>query len=395
MQSTLLSVSGAILLAATAHAAPAGALRVDLKIPARRPYLTLTPGEAALARQRATQGGWRQAILAELVRDADGYAAKPWAPLPPKGANEHRAIASRLFRVALAHSLTGERRYAEWTRDGLVAYAKIYPGMSLMNHRMKIFGAGQSPLFEAMWMVQLAQAYDLVAGSGVFEPAQKALVEKDLLRASTVCFKIDDYAHDPRVSDLHYRCYNFQAWHLSAVGLVGLALGDRELVDWAVNSRYGLAHLIAHDIRDDGLFWERSPSYHRFVMSALLPFTEALWRSGVDVYPQQVPNLRTKDEDQHYVTDSSAASKSLRLLWQGPLHLTFPDLTYPALGDSDRGPLRGGWEQLIGYHRYHDRLAAWLLARDHEPGAGGSPPARDWHFLVYDPSAAAPRQRQL
>ena len=69
---------------------------------------------------------------------------------------------------------------------------------------------------------------------------------------STACFLISDYEHDLRIRDLHYRCYNFQAWHLSAIGLVGLALRDTNLVDYAVNSRYGFKHLLAHDIRDDG-----------------------------------------------------------------------------------------------------------------------------------------------
>ncbi len=87
---------------------------------------------------------------------------------------------------------------------------------------------------------------------------RKRQVESDLLRASLACFKIDDFQNDPRIRDLHYRCYNFQAWHLAAVGLVGLAVRDPGLVDYALHSPYGLRHLVAHDIRDDGLFWERS-----------------------------------------------------------------------------------------------------------------------------------------
>ena len=38
--------------------------------------------------------------------------------------------------------------------------------------------------------------------------------------------KIDDFESDPRISDLHFRCYNFQAWHLAAVGLTGLCLRE-------------------------------------------------------------------------------------------------------------------------------------------------------------------------
>ena len=80
-------------------------------------------------------------------------------------------------------------------------------------------------------------------------------------------------------------------------GLAGLALRDAELCDYAVNSRYGLKHLMAHDVRDDGLFWERSIGYHHFVIDALLPWTEAMLHCGVDLYRLEVPPDRVSAED--------------------------------------------------------------------------------------------------
>jgi hypothetical protein len=73
---------------------------------------------------------------------------------------------------------------------------------------------------------------------------------------------------------------------------------DNDLVDWAVNSPYGLRHLIAHDI-NDGMFWERSQSYQDFVLRALLPFTEAMLHCGTDLYQMTVPADRSRDEDSH------------------------------------------------------------------------------------------------
>lgn len=213
-------------------------------------------------------------------------------------------------------------------------------------------------------MVDIVRAYDLVADSGAFSDEEKRRVENDLLRASLACFKSDDFQNDVRIRDLHYRCYNFPAWHLAAIGLVGLAVQDADLVDYAAHSPYGLRHLIAHDIRDDGLFWERSVGYHQFVVMALVPFTEAMAHCGVNLYGVQVPTDRGRDEDAHYLTDTSDEPKSLRLLFNSPLYLAFPDLSYPALGDSDRGPLRGTWQQLVGFHRYGDPKLAWLMQRD-------------------------------
>ncbi|HWQ52064.1 MAG TPA: heparinase II/III family protein [Bryobacteraceae bacterium] len=371
-----------------AHSAPLG---LELRIPKQRPYLALTPADLVRAGERVGRFGWAKEVRDKLVNEANASVAAPWGKLPPKGDDEHAAIGRRLFGVALAYAFTGERKYAEWTRDGLVAYASIYPGLPLSNLRVKLFLPRHGPLFEAMWVVSVAQAYDMVADSGVFSGEQKRLVENDLLRASMVCFKVDDFENDPRIKDLHYRCYNFQAWHISAIGLVGLVLRDRDLVDYAVNSRYGLRHLIAHDIRDDGMFWERSAGYHRFVMTALLPFTEAMLHCGVDLYGVKVANDRSRDEDQHYVTDTSDKPKSLRLMWEAPFYLCFPDLTYPALGDSDRGPLRGGWEQLVGYQRYREPKLAWLVGREMEAApVAERRPVHDWHFLIHDLPPSSP-----
>lgn len=339
----------------------AGAAGIDLAFPAHHPYLALTPADLARARERAARFPWAQRSLEQLAAEAEGRVRTPWAALPEKGDTEHWNIASGLFRVGLAYAFTGEKKYAEWVREGLLAYADLYPGLPLTNLRCKVFT--QSSLYEAMWLVSLVQAYDLVADSGAFTDAQKAHVENDLLRAALECFKIDDFQNDPRIRDLHYRCYNFQAWHLSAIGLVGLAVKDAALVDYAVNSPYGFRHLVAHDIRDDGLFWERSVGYHHFVLQALLPFTEAMAHCGVDLYHLAVPNERDRDEDAHYPTDSSDRPKSLRLLWEAPFYLAFPDLSYIALGDSDRGPLSANWLHLVGYHRYRDPKLAWLLGR--------------------------------
>ena len=159
----------------------------------------------------------------------DGYVNKPWDKLPDKGDTEHWKHAQRLFSVGVAYALSGEPQYAQWTRDGLLAYAEVYPRLPLTNNRCKVFT--QSPLYEAIWLVNVVRAYDLVADSGVFSDEHRRCMETDLLRASLVCFKIDDFQNDARVRDLHYRCYNFQAWHLAAIGLVGLAVRDAELVD--------------------------------------------------------------------------------------------------------------------------------------------------------------------
>jgi len=376
--------------------------RLDVRIPEQHPYLALTPADIALAQERTRQLAWAKRIYDRLLSEADADMGRPWDKLPKKDDREHWQVASRLFSTGLAYALSGDKRYAQWSRDGLLAYANLYPRLPLTNGRCKVY-QGES-LYEAMWVVKIAQAYDLVADSGVFTEEQKRHVENDLLRAALICFRIEDFHNDPRIKDLHYRCYNFQAWHLAAIGLIGLAVRDLDSIEYAVNSPYGFRHLVAHDIRDDGLFWERSVGYHEFVLEALLPLAEGMAHCGIDLFHMTVTNDRSFEPGAHYLTDVSDKPKSLRMMFEAPFYLTFPDLSYPALGDSDRGPLRGTWEQLGGFHHYRDPKLSWLIEREMPDETGGASlvttdrkrPMADWHWLVYSlPAAPGARSSAL
>ena len=133
-------------------------------------------------------------------------------------------------------------------------------------------------------------------------------------------------------------------------------------------------------------------------MSGLLGYTEAMFHCGVDLYNMSVPNDRKKDENEHYVTDSSDEPKSLRMMFESLFYLTFPDLGMPALGDAGPGPLRANAAFLVGYSRYRDDKLSFIVRRD-RPGAlpqgdalsGGDARSRgEWHWLVYDPPVNAP-----
>ena len=147
------------------------------------------------------------------------------------------------------------------------------------------------------------------------------------------------------------------------MGLVGLAVKDQQMADYAVNSRYGFRHMMATTSRRRP-FLGAPLAYHDFVITALLPLAEAMTHCGVDLYGMSVPTDRTTEASPHYVTDTSDQPKSLRLMFETPFYLAFPDLSHPPLGDSDSGPFRGRWQTLVGYHRYRDPKLAWLLRRD-------------------------------
>ena len=201
--------------------------RSTFKFPDQRPFIALSARDIATAKQRVAQYAWASAVSRDILYNANGAIARPWPADPKRNDPGVLDSAGQLLTVATAYALTDNDAYAKWVRDGLLLYADVYPTLTLKNHRTR---AKTVSLYEAMWLAPLAQAYDLVADSGLLTAEQRQHIEKDLLRASVECFRIDDYKNDPRISDLHFRCYNFQAWHLAAIGLVGLAVRDADLV---------------------------------------------------------------------------------------------------------------------------------------------------------------------
>lgn len=297
-------------------------------------------------------------VADRLVAQADGVLNES-IKLPAKGDMGHYTLSSYAKQLGTAYLLSGNRKYAEKAREILLKYADAYNNYPLTNLRCRVMSL--SSLMEATWFQPIVLSYDAVADSGVFTPQEKRHIEQDLLRSAVKQFMIEDYAIDPRVADLHYRCYNFQAWHISCVGLVGLCLDDSKMISFAIDGPYGFKHLISHDVRDDGLFWERSLGYHAFVIQALLPFTEAAYHCGIDLYNLQVPDNIIKDEGPNYVLDGDNGPKSFRMMFDAPFYFVFPDMSYADVADSSRGPLTPDWTYKIAYHRYHDPKYAWLL----------------------------------
>ena len=332
--------------------------------PAKHPYLLFTTADLARVNARAARDPGAKKRLDHIVQQARSRASKTFV-VHPKDDPKHRSAPGGLRAVALGYALSGDETLAQWVRDGLLGYAALYRTLPVVYGSRKLFPV--SSLYEATWYVPIVLAYDLVCESPSFSQAQRQQIERDLLRPAAALFKIDDFHSDPRIRDLHFRCYNFQAWHLAAVGLTGLCLRDADMVEWTIDSPYGFKHLVSHDIRDDGLFWERSLGYHHFVLSALSPLLEAAWHCNLDLYHLSVPDTITKDEDGCYVVDGDNGPKTLKLMYDAPFHYMFPDMTFGVVADSSRGPLRADHRFRIAWARYRDPKYAWLLSRKSRP----------------------------
>jgi hypothetical protein len=243
----------------------------------------------------------------------------------------HGWLSQAALDMALVAALEHKPQYAAKASEILSKYAAAYPG----PHTNAVTGGMiYQSLDEAMWVIPLAQAYDLIHAD--LSPEARARIEQFL---RTVAQGLQ-------------RCGtngNWGSWHLSGVGVIGYAIEDRELVRWATG-KFKLQ--IRDQLGDDGLWPESVHTYHYFPLLAFMDFAEAAWHAGTDLY--------------HW---EAKPGKSLLTMFIAPLQYAYPDLRLPAIND--------GWFQAfvppdcyeLAYHRTQDPRFAWVLANGYRRGA--------------------------
>ena len=233
--------------------------------------------------------------------------------------------------LALVAAIERKPDYAAKAAEILSEYATAYPG----PHTGAVEGGMiYQSLDESMWVIPLAQAYDLVHGN--LSPECRTRIEHFL---QTVAAGLQ-------------RCGtkgNWGSWHLSAVGVIGYAIEDEPLIKWATDS---FKQQIRDQLGDDGLWPESVHTYHYFPLLAFMDFAEAAWHAGTDLY--------------HW---EAKPGKSLLLMFTAPLQYAYPDLRLPAIND--------GWFESfvpadcyeLAHHRTQDPRFAWVLANGYRRGA--------------------------
>ena len=243
----------------------------------------------------------------------------------------HGWLSQATLDLSLVAAIEHKPEYAAKAAEILSAYAAAYPG----PHTDALTGGMiYQSLDEAMWVIPLAQAYDLIYSD--LSPEQRVRIES-FLRA---------------VGQGLQRCGtsgNWGSWHLSAVGVIGYAIEDEELINWALER---FKQQIRDQLGDDGLWPESVHTYHYFPLFAFMDFAEAAWHAGTDLY--------------HW---EGKPGKSLLLMFSAPLRYAYPDLRLAAIND--------GWFESfvpadcyeLAYHRTQDPRFGWVLANGYRRGA--------------------------
>ncbi|MBB3857128.1 hypothetical protein FHY29_002501 [Xanthomonas arboricola] len=193
---------------------------------------------------------------------------------------QHKRNYQAIQAAGALYRLTGDRAYADYARDVLLAYARLYPRLGAHPA-----GRGQVPgrlfwqsLNDSVWLVYASQGYDAIRDT--LSAQDRATIDRDVF-ARMAHFLCDESA------DNFDKIHNHATWAVAAVGMTGYVLRDQALVDKALRGsrRDGKAGFLAQVdqlFSPDGYYAE-GPYYQRYALAPFVLFANAIERNQ----PQQ------------------------------------------------------------------------------------------------------------
>jgi len=328
-------------------AAALAAALASLAAPARaRPIVFFPEATLKHIREKVARQEWARMMADGMKASADSWAADP-IPFPqgptgwyhdyfcpdhgemlrydPKRPHEHVCptdgkvwqgpkldaywvtvtqdrIADRARDAAFTYMLSGDEKYARIAAAILNDFASYYQQVVSQKKPPRL--KWQS-LDEATYILGPVQTYELIYDSPSFTAEQRRHMADDWLRP-TGRFLITQR------STVH----NIHCWYNAAILALGLALGDQEMVKFALEGpNGGFREQIAKGVMADGYWYEGSYGYHFYTLSALANFIFPALNNGLDL-SQELPRVKA--------------------MYLAPLQMATAEFEVPATNDSGR-----------------------------------------------------------
>lgn len=234
----------------------------DMKIAAQKPGLFRTQ---YLKEKAAIDKVLNQPLVVPIPKDGGGGYTH----------ERHKKNYSLMYRAGTIYQISGEKKYADYVRDLLLEYSKLYPTLDVHPAR-KVNAQNPGKLFwqslnEAVWMVYTIQAYDMINES--ISDSERETIEQKLLRP---------YVHflsDGQPSTFN-KVHNHGTWATAAVGMAGYVMDEPEWVEKALydldkSGKGGFLKQLDILFSPDGYYTE-GPYYQRYALFPFITFAKAI-----------------------------------------------------------------------------------------------------------------------
>lgn len=250
------------------------------------PSLLLTrQGVEEMRAGRGTVPAFDRSLEATL-KGADKALSLPIVvPQPKDGGGgytheQHKLNYYQMFDCGVAWQMTGDERYARYVVDMLLKYAELYPTLGF--HPVELSGTpGRifwQTLNESVWLVHTSIAYDCVYD--YLTDTERKTVEENLFRP-IADFIMNGMNGNTANNKVFNKMHNHGTWATAAVGMIGMAMGDDDLVDRALygsdksGKRGGFIRQLDYLFSPDGYFTEGA-YYQRYAIWPFVVFAQCI-----------------------------------------------------------------------------------------------------------------------
>ena len=215
-------------------------------------------------------------------------------PVDYSGGYTHERHKRNFFimqKAGALYQILDDEKYARYVRDMLFQYEAMYPDLPL-HPKERSYARGKlfwQCLNDANWLVYVSQAYDAIYD--YLSATERQTLEDNLFRPFADHISVDS-------PQFFNRVHNHSTWGIAAVGMIGLVMGDDELVKRALDGipfdeidiaakdndggfifdKDGKAGFLANleePFSPDGYYTE-GPYYQRYAMYPFLIFAQGL-----------------------------------------------------------------------------------------------------------------------
>jgi hypothetical protein len=289
----------------------------------------------------------------------------------------NRLLASRVVWMGLLYNVYGGKQYAEAGKSILMKFADLYLKYPTENTILGPAHVFFGTLSESFWGVDMAYGYDLLYNYEGFTAADRLKLKDSLF-----------YPLAKITQQFPETASNRQNWYNNVSAAVGFLYGDKELIGFAMDGKYGFRWQLGSALPESG-FWPEWSGYHFVALRGMIHLAEMARHNGYDIYHTEI------------------AGRSMKKMFDSPFSLIKPNFEFPRCKDSGGGSLleyAPFYE--VGYAVYHDRRYLSLLNATHlqrgtqvvgeESGLGKTPePITAFNVvpnLPYDTVDVYPRQ---
>ncbi|APQ16785.1 alginate lyase family protein [Maribacter hydrothermalis] len=193
-------------------------------------------------------------------------------------------------QAGVLYQILDDEKYAKYVKDMLLQYEEMYKTLPL-HPKTRSYARGKlfwQCLNDSNWLVYVSQAYDCVYN--YLSEAERKKLEKNLFRPFADHISVDS-------PQFYQRVHNHSTWGNAAVGMIGLVMNDKELIDRALygipglkmdktakdddggfinkEGKAGFLANIEEPFSPDG-YYNEGPYYQRYAMYPFLIFAEGL-----------------------------------------------------------------------------------------------------------------------